>query len=424
MKAVLILVFTFLLFSFGYSQSYDVLFLGNSYTYSNNLPEVLYQLALSNGDTVNYDSNTPGGYTFELHSTNQTTIEKIKERKWDYVVLQEQSQRPSFPPSQVAVEVYPYAIMLDSMIKASDECTETVFFMTWGRKYGDQVNCQYYPPVCTYSGMQQRLRESYLEMGNMLSATVAPAGMAYKHSMAADSNVNLYMSDNSHPGINGTYLIACVFYATIFQKSPVGLPFISSLNQSTATFLQNIAASTVLDSTSLWNINVNKTKADFQYSVNTNSVQFVNTSVNATEYLWDFGDGKHDTVPDPVHMYSNPGKYIVKLEANSDCYSDMKADTIEIISTGIKVSGLEEKITVFPNPVRENIYIVFADNDIPEAEITISDISGKVLLSKQIKNSEHGNKICIRLAHLKAGCYFININILENYYRKPIMIIR
>ena len=54
-------------------------------------------------------------------------------------------------------------ILVDS-IELIFSCTEPLFFMTWGRKYGDQQNCQFYPPICTLCGYKQRLRESYLEM--------------------------------------------------------------------------------------------------------------------------------------------------------------------------------------------------------------------------------------------------------------------
>ena len=91
-------------------------------------------------------------------------LTKINQQQWDYVVLQAQSQELSFSPFQVASDSYPYAEILVDSIFANSSCTEPLFFMTWGRKYGDQSNCQFYPPVCTYLGMQQRLRESYLDM--------------------------------------------------------------------------------------------------------------------------------------------------------------------------------------------------------------------------------------------------------------------
>jgi hypothetical protein len=128
-----------------------VLFLGNSYTSVNNLPLLVKNIALSTNDTLIIDSNTPGGYTLQLHTTNTTSQSKLMAGNWDFVVLQEQSQLPSFPDDQVAVEVFPYAKYLDSVINQYSPCAETVFYRTWGRKVGDASNCGSWPPVCTLS---------------------------------------------------------------------------------------------------------------------------------------------------------------------------------------------------------------------------------------------------------------------------------
>ena len=124
-----------------FGQTYKFYLLGNSYTAANDLPEKVSKIASSLGDSVFYDSNTPGGYRLLNHATNATTLAKISQEDWDYVVIQAQSQEPSWPPSQVANEVLPYAAILNDSIKSNNLCTEVVFYMTWGRKYGDQQNC-------------------------------------------------------------------------------------------------------------------------------------------------------------------------------------------------------------------------------------------------------------------------------------------
>ncbi len=113
-------------------DSLKVLFIGNSYTYVNDLPTLVASLASANGDYVYHDQNTIGGYTLQQHSTNATTLSKISSKPWNFVILQEQSQLPSFPPSQVNTECFPYAAILNDSILANDSCTETLFFMTWG----------------------------------------------------------------------------------------------------------------------------------------------------------------------------------------------------------------------------------------------------------------------------------------------------
>ncbi|MFT7154717.1 MAG: hypothetical protein ACI9Z7_001792, partial [Alteromonas macleodii] len=175
------------LFNLSVAQETSVLFIGNSYIYTANLPGTLKSLALAGGDSIYHESSTPGGYTFEGHSTNASTLSKISSRNWDFVVLQQQSQMPSFPPSQVASQTYPFAEILVDSIKSNYTCSEPVFFMTWGRRDGDQSNCAGYPPLCTFEGMNARLRQSYLEMGADNDATVAPCGAAW-HQMSLDNN--------------------------------------------------------------------------------------------------------------------------------------------------------------------------------------------------------------------------------------------
>ena len=180
MKKLIILLAIFA-FSTANAQQKHALFLGNSYTGVNNLPLLIKSVAISFGDTLVTDQNIPGGHQLIQHSTNTTSLAKINSRNWDFVILQEQSQKPSFSPAQVATDVYPYAYQLNNTIKSNNSCTETVFYMTWGRKNGDASNCASYPPICTYPGMQQRLRESYMEMANNNNATVSPVGSLYSN---------------------------------------------------------------------------------------------------------------------------------------------------------------------------------------------------------------------------------------------------
>ena len=334
-KILFILAITpFLAFS---QQTKEVLFVGNSYTYYNNMPQLVEQIALSFGDTLIYESSTPGGANFNAHSTNAQTLNKINQQQWDYVVLQAQSQEPSFSPGQVANNTYPYAEILVDSIYANSSCTEPLFFMTWGRKYGDQQNCAAYPPICTYLGMQQRLRESYLEMAFNDSASCAPVGMAWKKSIAIDSTLNLYSSDNSHPSIYGSYLAACTFYASIFKKSAVGSSYWpNAIDSLTALSLQEIGSSTVLDSLAVWNI----FDSYFTFDQMGDSVSFTNLSSNYESLLWNFGDGQTTTDQHPTHTYAANGSYTIQLIAttNSGCITDTLTATVVVSS----INGVEQ----------------------------------------------------------------------------------
>jgi hypothetical protein len=235
-------------------KTLKVLFLGNSYTYVNNLPQLISDIALANGDTLVFDSYCPGGKTFQGHSVDPASISKINAQTWDHVVLQAQSQEPSFSPSQVNSQTLPYAIKLDSMIQHNNACTETVFYETWGRKNGDASNCGFYPPICTYTGMQNRLRSSYKLFADTTHSIMSPAGEAWRKSIALNPSLELYQSDQSHPSLEGSYLTACVFYEVLFHKSILTNTYTAGISTGTASFLQQIAHDVVNDSLMVWNI--------------------------------------------------------------------------------------------------------------------------------------------------------------------------
>ena len=264
---------------------------------------MLDDLANSLGDDINFEQSTPGGETLEGHSTYPLTINKINQTNWDYVILQGQSQRSALSPANVSTNVTPFAQQLVNMIESNSSCSEPIFFMTWGRKYGDQSYCAFYPPVCTFDGMQARLRDSYLNYGFNNSATISPVGIAWKRAMNQNSTINLYRNDNSHPSERGTYLTACTHEV-------------------------------VLDSLATWNI----FNADFEYTiVNTASptIYFNNLSSNYENLVWSFGDGTTSTSINPTHQYSSPGNYTVTLTiyTNSGCLIDSISQNIDIIFT-------------------------------------------------------------------------------------------
>lgn len=321
--------------------SKNVLFIGNSYTGVNNLPSLTQNLATSLGDNLTVDSNTPGGATFNVQSTNSTTLSKIGQGGWDYVILQAQSQEPSFPPSQVAVDTYPYAEILVDSVLSADPCAVPLFFMTWGRENGDQNNCQFYTPICTYDGMQNRLRNSYLEMGFSNEAEISPVGAAWQYVRDNYPNIDLYNSDGSHPSIYGSYLAACVHYASIFKKSPVGASFTSSLSASDALILQTTAEMIVIDSMTTWNFGVRNVTADFGVSINDFDVLFNYSGNYGQTFNWVFGDGNTSSSENPTNTYLVNGTYNVELIATNGCTVDTSSAEVIIAVSSAYVNEQE-----------------------------------------------------------------------------------
>jgi hypothetical protein len=239
---LLILIFPVLLFA----DTTRVLFIGNSYTYVNDMPVMFKNLSASLGRTVYTDMSAPGGYSLEQHLTNPETLLKISAGNWNYVVLQEQSQMPTIEYYRY-FSTYPAARKLDSIIKSYN--SNTMFFMTWGRRYGGiqciDTSCS--PPFVNFSHMQDSLSAAYMMITNELNASICQAGNVWRRSVNTDSSVVLWDSDFSHPSIAGTYLTACAFYSKIFHTSSIGSNYYGGLPSVTAQYLQTIASNYVLN---------------------------------------------------------------------------------------------------------------------------------------------------------------------------------
>jgi len=288
-----------------------VLFLGNSYTAGNNLPQLVKDVTLSAGDTLIFDSNTPGGYTLEGHSQNVISTAKIALGNWDYVVMQEQSQRPITNSSKFKQG----AQRLFDSIKLHNPCAVPMFYMTWGRKNGDVNSCPSFPVMCTYLGMDSALRHNYLDLADNINAEVSPVSVVWRNLRQNNPTIELYQADESHPSAAGSYAAACSFYTAIFKKDPSSITFNFGLNANDAATIRSAAKTEVFDSLVKWDFQ-ELPQSDFRYSIaaGINQVQFNPLSpVFGQSYDWDFGDGNTASQPFPIHSYSVNGTYTVSL---------------------------------------------------------------------------------------------------------------
>ncbi len=360
-----------------------VLFIGNSYTAVNDLPGLVSKIAHAEGDSLFYDSNTPGGYTLYGHFNNPISVAKIAQGNWDYVALQAQSQEPAYTPAEVAYYTLPYARKLDSLIKAANSCTETVFYMTWGRKNGDWDNCPSNPIVCSYSGMQERLRSSYLLMAQQNNASVAPVGAVWKAVRNLTPSFDLYQSDESHPSIYGSYLAACVFYSSLFQKKVSSLSFTAGISASNASQIQQQSNTIVFDSLTTWFGNGAIPFGSFNYLQLDDTVQFQPSVLNSTSLTWFFGDGDSSSLPNPQHVYGLNGSYAVKLVARNNCKNSIFIDTINITTASVKEDLVKEKWSLIGNTA--GIHLL-GNSNLQDYSIEIFDFQGKAILSTPAKS--------------------------------------
>ena len=386
-----------------------ILFLGNSYTYANNLPQLIADVALSKSDTVVYDQNTPGGYTFNAHCSNAITWQKIRSQKWDVVVLQAQSQEPSYSPTNVMTYVYPYAKQLCDSIRAANSCTEIMFYMTWGRKNSDMDYCATYSPVCTYNGMQARLRESYMLFKDSFMTSVSPVGVAWKNFRMAFPLIDLYVADESHPSLHGSYLAACVFYSSMFKKTTVGSNYNPSLPAADVANIQTIASQTVLDSMKVWNLGSNKPTSDFSYLTTTPyTCQFTNLSGNATSFQWSFGS----TIQDPIYTFPGSGTYTVQLKSTNACTTDSVSKIITF--TGIKDEKAEAISCVF----FQNLLRIDTYSSASPLTLSVFSTEGKLVMKRELPNEES----TVDLNGCSSGVYLVKITSKSTLFSRKIVV--
>lgn len=400
------------------SDTLRVLFIGNSYTYFNALPNMLANMAASVGQKLIHDASTPGGYSLMQHTTNATTLQLIQRGNWDYVVLQDQSQWPSMPEADVEFYVYPAARKLDSIIHIYNPCAKTVFYMTWGRKNGDAGNCSFWPPVCTYKGMDDLLQQRYTKMAQDNKAIIAPVAKVWRQIREKASYIDLYSPDESHPSAAGTYAAACAFYSVLFENTPMSSRFNSTLSPDDAASIRLLASGVAFDSLSRWRAFLPSVKSNFTgHFLSRDTVAFTNSSKNASHYRWDFGDGHTDTAANPVHVYAAAGKYIVTLTALHCGEKNVFRDTLTILADTItppKDTGTfvqqptrssRNTITLTPNPVERMLHVSIPFEK--PKEIEIADLTGKIVMRLSYPAAQE--PLRIDAGQLPSGMYILHV---------------
>lgn len=195
-------------------QPTRVLFIGNSYTYFNNLPELFARLARARRASVETRMVAPGGWRLKDHWQKGDALKTLHEGGWHYVVMQDQSTLGvnyyvEGKPHVTSDDIFkPYAQQWVAEVRRSRAVP--VFVITWARKATPED--------------QAALNYAYIRAAREGRAVIAPVGIAWADVRHRHPAVELFQSDGSHPSPAGSYLAACTLYATIFDRSPVGLP--------------------------------------------------------------------------------------------------------------------------------------------------------------------------------------------------------
>lgn len=214
--------------------AHKVLFVGNSLTYTNGLPDLVAGLARASSITPFEQTNlTFGGYSLEDHLRDGAAAQLLAEGDWDIIVLQ---QGPSTQPAsrvQLRRDVAIFAAL------AAPHDTRIGIYGVW-------------PPSGDAASLDAGI-ESYRLAAADVNGLLFPAGAAFRAAVQADPTVQIYGGDSFHPSELGTYLATMVVAARLFDRSPLEFPATIRVGigrgerfvvpQEQATFLQTVAAS-------------------------------------------------------------------------------------------------------------------------------------------------------------------------------------
>ena len=209
----------------AFARPLDVLFVGNSYVYVNNLPEVFARVTIGAGlESPHVTVHAPGGQTLAGATANAELL-KIMEQRFDVIILQEQSQIPA----KAEVDLRVRRSFLDACRWLSGHVhqhypnTRFVLYQTWARHLSAWTTQPKEVEGCGANPdeMQMRLSRWYAEAGQLIGARVAPVGDAWRANYHDAHPLMLHVADGSHPSPAGTYLAALVLVGAVYDSAPV-----------------------------------------------------------------------------------------------------------------------------------------------------------------------------------------------------------
>ncbi len=181
-----------------------MLFIGNSLTYSNDLPAIVAALAEARQQKLIHKTIAFPNFSLEDHWQQGDAVKAIAKDKWDVVVLQ---QGPSGLPESRAM-LLEYTRRFAEKIRAAG--AKPALYQVW-------------PSAARFSDFP-RVMESYQLAAKEVNGLLLPVGAAWRAAWNQNASLALYDEDQFHPSVLGSYLAALVMYEKLLGQSPLGLP--------------------------------------------------------------------------------------------------------------------------------------------------------------------------------------------------------
>jgi hypothetical protein len=401
-------VFLFLAVSKAFSihaqeDTLNVLFIGNSITYFNDMPQLFESIAENQGHQMHVTTYAPGGTGFVNHYVDPQVFQLFRNEVWDIVVLQPGSGESAGASYPVDTTAKRGQVLLDSLY-AYSPCARVYLYQI---PYGVISP----PDYSNYFSVQTMIKNVVSELADSLEVQIIPAGEAAREYYTLHQNLLLHNAyGDIHPSLAGSFLTASTAYATIFQDSVSDCTYYSTLVQDTVTQFFSIAENKVLNQLVDWRINTYNLHSDFSVALNANTAVFTSHAANSSNLLWDFGDGTTSTEINPTRTFNDLGLYTVTLFVyNANGCIDSSAKVVLLSSAMLQEKSAVNGLIVFPNPATD--FIDFSSEQLIRG-VRIFNLAGDIVIATDEKH--------VYLEDIVSGLYIAEIQFNDHAIRVSI----
>lgn len=243
-----ILVALLLLSALQPSAQERVLFVGNSLTYYNDMPQLFAGIANDKGYRVEVDSYTVGGTGLAEMLASGELLRRLESERWDKLVLQPGTGESSGGSISTDSSAWVVRQLVEALHAVNPEAKVCLYEISNGVTPGDGSGDYDY-----YLYTQQRILDTVTKIARLAGVPLAPAGECFREHYATRHDLMLHSVFNDiHPNLAGSYLVACAIFETLYEVPVVPCGYYGNLDQEQAEYLQQIADTVVLPNRERW----------------------------------------------------------------------------------------------------------------------------------------------------------------------------
>lgn len=393
------------------APKHKVLFIGNSITYFNDMPQVFRDIADQKGDSVALTMYAPGGTGFQNHYIDPNVFNHFRQGGWEVIVLQPGSNESvGVPPTQPRPLTLQQARVLIDSARHYNPCARILFYEISYGIYGTSA-----ANVTQYNTFMDHIRTTANYLADSTGLSFAPVGETFRCVWNRDPLTLLWQAPGDiHPNAKGSYMASCVFYASIFHKPSAGNTIYNGNTVADAQYYQHVADSVVLQHQTQWRIDSNWHRAQFTNTINQRTLQSQSQTQGHDSLKWFLPGLPPQNSNQITHTFDQPGTYTIQLVAYfGACTDTLTRQVIIGGSTGIASPDGLLQVQLYPNPVSRMLWLQLPVN-LRQFTVQLRDARGRLVL-------EARHTASLDLGGQPAGLYLIQVTDQQSgrqYYGK------